>query len=169
MLDRRFPTALQMMHSLAFARRSQVNIISSSQFAEWIGAHPALVRKLLKTLVDAGLVESRMGRHGGVSLARDPSRIALSEIYEAALCNKKIWEGRPDVPHRCAISSRFENYFSDLAAQADMRLMEWLGQITLEKSLDDLLSTRSREASSLDNGCQVQDRDELYADIMTRG
>jgi len=38
--------------------------------------------KLLKTLADAGLLESQKGKGGGFRLARDPAAIKLSEALE---------------------------------------------------------------------------------------
>lgn len=43
----------------------------------------ATVRKLLKLLVDAGLVSSRRGLHGGYRLSRAATRISVAELIAA--------------------------------------------------------------------------------------
>ena len=43
----------------------------------------ATVRKLLRLLVDAGLVQSRRGLHGGYRLGRAPERISVAELIAA--------------------------------------------------------------------------------------
>lgn len=43
----------------------------------------AFMAKVLRTLVEAGWVESRMGRSGGVWLVVDPERVTLLDVMEA--------------------------------------------------------------------------------------
>lgn len=65
MIDVRFPTALQMMLSLALAQAEGVERLSSAQLAEGVDSNPTFVRRLLVPLIQAGLVHSTMGRDGG--------------------------------------------------------------------------------------------------------
>ncbi|MBN2218614.1 MAG: Rrf2 family transcriptional regulator [Pirellulales bacterium] len=54
----------------------------AGDIAEEIGAPRNYLGKLLKTLADAGLVESQKGKGGGFRLARDPGSIPLIEAVE---------------------------------------------------------------------------------------
>src|SRR4051812_27831159 len=85
MIDVRFPTALQMMLSLALAQAEGDERLSSARLAEGVGSNPAVVRRMLAPLMQAGLVRSTMGRDGGVSLSVDATAITLAEIYKATL------------------------------------------------------------------------------------
>ena len=134
MIDRRFPTALQIMHSLVLAERSGIAVVSSSQFAEGLRANPALVRRLLGTLIQRGLLISHMGRNGGVRLACPAEEICLDKIYEASIDGKALWEGRKNLPHACIVSTNFEQYFRDLTASADKAVLHMLGEQTLADS-----------------------------------
>lgn len=149
MIDRRFPTALQIMQNLLLANRMGMARVSSAQFAEWLGANPTLVRKLLFDLAECGLIESQMGRYGGARLARPADEITLSEIYEAAVAEKKLWEARPDIPHNCIVSTNFERYFDTLVHDVDNSLRQFLSRQTLAASLDELLkihNSRTKKA-----------------------
>jgi Rrf2 family protein len=57
--------------------------ITSADLATSVGAHEALVRKVLSRLVKAGLVKTSRGRNGFSSLAKPAKKISLLEIYKA--------------------------------------------------------------------------------------
>lgn len=140
MIDRRFPTALQMMQSLTMAEANGRPWVSSAEFAQGLGANPTLVRRLVSTLVQSGLLVSQVGRNGGVRLSRCASRITLGDIYAAAVSGKPLWEPRPDLPHHCVISSNFPRYFAELVEEADQTLLQMLSERTLAHSVERLLT-----------------------------
>jgi Rrf2 family transcriptional repressor of oqxAB len=143
MIDVRFPTALQMMLSLALARAEGVERLSSAQLAEGVDSNPTFIRRLLGPLIQAGLVHSTMGRDGGVSLSADAAAITLDEIYKAIMGDRKLWAGRSDIPHRCLVSSNVERFFGNLADEVDESVLRVLGQRTLA---DALLELRTLDA-----------------------
>ena len=138
MIDHRFPTALQVMQSLLLMEREGTPWVSSASFAAFFRVNPTLMRRLLTTLVQHGLLESQMGRNGGVRLARAPEAITLRDIYQAAVADKKLWAARTDFPHRCTVSRNFEQYFENLKAAADLALTEMLAGMTLADSFVEL-------------------------------
>lgn len=136
------------MQNLVLAEHKQVPYVSSAEFAEGLRANPALVRRLLTILVQSGLLESRLGRNGGVRLARRPEHISLAEIYEAAAPDKRVLrEPRRDLPQRCIVSTFFEDYFEDLSLQADRALLDVLARQSLADSFA-ALKTRETHARS---------------------
>lgn len=143
-IDRRFPTALQVMQSLVLLEREGRPSVSSAEFAAYFRVNATLMRRLLTTLVQHGLLISQMGRHGGVRLARKPDQITLRDIYQAAVAEKKLWTPRAGIPQRCVVSRNFEHYFGSLERDADLALTDLLGQRTLAQSF-----------------AQVEDLDEL--------
>ena len=143
MIDVRFPTALQMMLSLALAQAEGVERLSSAQLAEGVNSNPTFVRRLLVPLMQAGLVRSTMGRDGGVSLSVDAAAITLGEIYKATVGDKKLWTGRSDIPHRCLVSCNVEQFFGNLADEVDESVLRLLGGRTLA---DALLELRALDA-----------------------
>lgn len=138
MIDIRFPTALQIMLSLALAEQQSVSHLSSSQLAESLGANPSFVRKLLVPLVQSKLLRSQMGKAGGVRLARPAAEITLRDIYRAVVADTKIWAPRTGIPHRCLVSSNVQGYFEELIDDAQESILSMLGQRTLQQALAEL-------------------------------
>ena len=143
MIDVRFPTALQMMLSLALAQTEGIERLSSAQLAEGVDSNPTFVRRLLVPLIDAGLIRSSMGREGGISLSVDAAAITLGEIYKATMGDKKLWTGRSNIPHRCLVSCNVERYFGNLTDEMNESVLRLLGRQTLA---DALLELRALDA-----------------------
>lgn len=57
--------------------------LSAQEIAQKLKAPPAFMAKVLSKLAKAGLVESRMGRAGGVWLKLPPEEITLLEVMES--------------------------------------------------------------------------------------
>jgi|ERR1700733_1086756 len=137
-IDVRFPTALQIMLSLALADRNSVSQLSSAELAKSLGANPSFVRKLIVPLVQSKLLRSQMGKTGGVRLARPAAEITLRDIYGAVAANAKIWAPRTGMPRRCLVSSNVQGYFEELIDDAQDAILCMLGQRTLLEVLSEL-------------------------------
>src|SRR3984885_4479330 len=156
MIDVRFPTALQIMLSLALAEQQSVSHLSSKQLAESLGANPSFVRKLPAPLGQSKLLRSQMGKAGGVRLARPAAEITLRDIYRAVVADTKIWAPRPEIPHRCLVSSNVQGYFEELIDAAQEAILSMLGQRTLLEALTELEIRESMKR-------QVRNPDRRYA------
>src|ERR1700679_3590469 len=137
-IDIRFPTALQIMLSLALAEKNNVSQLSSAELAKSLGANPSFVRKLLAPLVQSKLLRSQMGKTGGGVLARPAAEITLRDIYGAVVADTKIWAPRAGIPHRCLVSSNVQVYFEELIDDAQEAILSMLGQRTLLQALSEL-------------------------------
>lgn len=142
--DTRFPTALQMLLTLANAERNGFALMTSTQLAYGVGSTASLVRRLLVPLGRDGIVRSSLGTSGGVGLARAAERIVLSEIYRSVVGEKHLMVARPNVPHLCDVSSHVEAFFESLAADAEDAVVAMLGKRTLARSLDELLALKKK-------------------------
>ena len=80
MSDTRYSTALHILVLLS-AERDEHH--TSTSIAEQLGTNPVVVRRLMADLSRSGLVETRRGAGGGVSLKMDPSEISLGELADA--------------------------------------------------------------------------------------
>jgi Rrf2 family transcriptional repressor of oqxAB len=138
LIDVRFPTALQIMLSLALADRNSIPQLSSTELAKSLGANPSFVRKLLVPLVQSKLLRSQMGKAGGVRLARPAAEINLRDIYCAVVADTKIWAPRTGIPQRCLVSSNVQGYFEELIDDAQDAILSMLGQRTLLEALAEL-------------------------------
>ena len=69
------------IHALIYA--SDNPGASAAAMARDLEMPPAFLAKVLRRLVDAGLLTSRMGRHGGVHPAGDTANVTLLDVIEA--------------------------------------------------------------------------------------
>jgi Rrf2 family protein len=79
----RFAMAVHTLAALGYLHKQGVDRLSSRDLARSVNTNPVVIRNLVVSLKEAGLVTAREGRDGGVSLGRAPSRILLNEIYAA--------------------------------------------------------------------------------------
>lgn len=137
MIDLRYPTALQMVLSLAVAREEDVRC-TSNELATGLGANPVLVRKLLVPLARDGIVTSTAGKNGGVRLGRPAAQITLLDVYRAAVDDKRLFATRPNVPGRCVVSRNIGPFFDGLADDAEAEVSRLLAGRTVAQSLADI-------------------------------
>lgn len=97
MLDFRFPTALQMVLSVAVAEKQGMRS-TSAILAAALEANPSFIRKLMVPLTKDGIIVSTLGRNGSIHLGRPAEEITLRDIYLAVIDDKRIWASRPEVP-----------------------------------------------------------------------
>jgi Rrf2 family transcriptional repressor of oqxAB len=137
MLDVRFPTALQIMLSLTL-HEHDAERLSSADLAEGIGSNASFVRKLLAPLIEDGLVESTMGRDGGLRIGGRPERITLLDIYRSVTRGKQLWPARDDIPPRCIVSRNVGALFARITDDVDAVVAERLGKETLASCFAEL-------------------------------
>ena len=137
MIDMRFPTALQMVLSLAVALETGQRC-TSGELATGLGANPSLVRKLLVPLSRDGIVASSLGKNGGVHLGRPASQITLRDVYRSVVEDKKIMAPRPDVPSLCFVSANMDRFFEALAREAEDAVLGVLSRRTITDSVAEM-------------------------------
>ncbi len=137
MIDLRFPTALQVVLSLANAEATETRC-TSVDLAMALGANPSLVRKLLVPLNREGITASTLGKHGGVRLGRPAEQITLYDIYHAITENKKLLVARPDVPKMCIVSGNIARFFGDLASDVEDGVRHVLTGRTVAQTLAEM-------------------------------
>ena len=134
MIDLRFPTALQMVLSLAVAHEADRRC-TSGELAAGLGANPVLVRKLLLPLARTGIVIATAGKNGGVRLGRPPENVTLRDIYLAVVDDKRLLSARPNVPNLCVVSRNIGRFFDELAEQVERSASDALAGRTVAQSL----------------------------------
>lgn len=122
MLDYRFPTALQMVLSVAMAEQMGERS-TSAILAYGLEANPSFIRKLMVPLTRDGIIVSTLGRNGSIHLGRPADKITLRDIYLSVIEDKKLWASRPDVPARCVVSANACWYFKSVAEQASLNVL----------------------------------------------
>jgi len=57
--------------------------LTSSEMAQQLNVHAAYLRKIMSTLLKAGMVEAKEGQDGGYKLKYSGSDITLADVYDA--------------------------------------------------------------------------------------
>lgn len=113
MLDYRFPTALQMVLSVAMAEQLGERS-TSAILAYGLEANPSFIRKLMVPLTRDGIIVSTLGRNGSIHL------------------------GRPEVPARCVVSANACWYFKSVADEAEQASLAVLARHTVASALEEV-------------------------------
>lgn len=129
MLDYRFPTALQMVLSVAMAEQMGERS-TSAILAYGLEANPSFIRKLMVPLTRDGIIVSTLGRPA--------DKITLRDIYLSVIEDKKLWASRPDVPARCVVSANACWYFKSVADEAEQASLNVLARHTVASALEAL-------------------------------
>lgn len=69
--------------SLYLAAHMNQDVITSDEIAKKLSIPKEFVSKILQSLTESGIINSRKGKSGGFSLAKDPSKIKLIDIVAA--------------------------------------------------------------------------------------
>ncbi|WP_347484809.1 Rrf2 family transcriptional regulator [Enterobacter sp. HNDS-6] len=137
MLDYRFPTALQMVLSVAMAEQLGKRS-TSGVLAYGLEANPSFIRKLMVPLTRDGIIVSTLGRNGSIHLGRPPEEITLRDIYLSVTEDKKLWASRPDVPARCVVSANACWYFKSVSEKAEQASLAVLARHTVASALEEV-------------------------------
>lgn len=124
----RFSVAAHVMTALAWNEGASV---SSRRLAESVGTNPVVIRRLLVLLGKAGLVESQVGKAGGVRLARRAGSITLLDIYRAVEGGSPFLV--PDKPENksCEVSCAMRPLLASVLAEADRAMSQSLEKVRL--------------------------------------
>lgn len=114
-------------------------LLSSSTIADRVDSHATFLRRVLQTLSQAGIVESKGGRDGGYRLRSDPSKLTLGEVYEA------VHAGRPDSCTEAAIQSGcgeagqlLDWELERILHEAETHTIRYLQQFTIEHVISNI-------------------------------
>ncbi|MBC6699917.1 Rrf2 family transcriptional regulator [Hymenobacter puniceus] len=129
-------------HILAFLAHSAGQPVSSEVLAGSAGTHPVVVRRLMGTLRNAGLVRTQLGAGGGALLARASDCISLLDVYEA------MQEPEPDLfavgstkPNaHCNLGRVMQHTLEDLLGSAEQAMRQALAAISVAQLAQELAS-----------------------------
>jgi Rrf2 family transcriptional regulator, repressor of oqxAB len=95
--------------------------------------------KLLIPLTREGMIVAAIGKGGGLHLGRAAEQITLRDLYLAVMEDKRILVAREDIPTRCRISANINEFFAEVATDAETAMLDALGRRNIADSLAELL------------------------------
>jgi Rrf2 family protein len=105
------------LHALAVLAQSGEGY-PSAYIASSVNTHAVFLRRILRDLVAAGLVEAREGRAGGYRLARPARRITLAEVYRAVEPEGPLAPSPAEPNVRCPVGAGMRSAFAETARAA---------------------------------------------------
>ena len=104
---------------------------TSLAIANSLQTNPVVVRRLLKLLERAGLVELRPGKNGGVGFARSPDDIRLEQVYSAVEAGSEVFALRGGGNPKCPVNRMMPQLLGPVFASANQAVTDVLGQTTI--------------------------------------
>ena len=102
----------------------------SADIAAHVGTNPVVVRRVLGSLREAGLLISEKGHAGGWRLARSPNLITLADVY-LALDEHLVSPKAGGERHECAVESALHHRVSALMDEVEQSLIKRLSETTI--------------------------------------
>ena len=106
--------------------------LTSEVLGRSMGTNPAVLRRTMAGLRDAGLVYSGNGRGGGWKLALPLSQITLLSVYEALGKPNFFAIGNRSRHPECSVEKNVNLVLADAIKAAESLLVARFGEITLE-------------------------------------
>lgn len=110
---------------------------TSELIAQMLQTNPAVVRRTMSGLRDAGIVTSTKGHGGGWSLARPLNQITLLSIYEALGSPQLFAIGSDDGDVQCLLEKSANAATSEALAAARIEFEASLRQVTVAQLAED--------------------------------
>lgn len=119
------------VHILALLSLQQGEPLSSDIIAGSVNTNPALIRRLLSMLAQAGLTTSQLGAGGGALLARPPAQIRLVEVYRA-VDEARLFGMHREAPNpACMVGRHIQQVLVGIVDDAQQAMEASLGARTL--------------------------------------
>lgn len=107
--------------------------LTSDRLAKTMGTNPAVFRRTMAGLRNAGYLRSGKGHGGGWSLAKPLSEITLFDVYEALGHSGLFAFGlRNDMPN-CKVEKAVNTALSHTMSEAEALLVARFKEITLDR------------------------------------
>lgn len=118
------------VHALAILAESEQGY-PSAYIAGSVNTHAVFVRRVLRALLRAGIVEAHEGRNGGYRLARPASRITLAEVYRAVEPEGPLVPSPAEPNPRCPVGAGMRAAFRETTQLAARGLEDALSSSTV--------------------------------------
>lgn len=133
MNNTRFATAI---HIMTLLEKSPQEWLTSEWIAGSININPAIVRKEMSVLREAGLIISRQGKEGGSMLAKNPESISISDIYLAVKNTEVLGKKNQNPNPACSVGKEINDHLNTLFDETDKLVVSFLGNKSLKEFSD---------------------------------
>jgi Rrf2 family protein len=136
----RYTVAIHMLTLLAFC---EPDALTSEFIAGSVNTNPVVVRRLLASLREAGLVASKGGPGGGWHLLREPQQITLGAVFQVVE-GGALFPLHASTPNpRCPIGKNIQEALVAIFREAQESMVQTLARTTLAQLLQDVKTLAS--------------------------
>jgi Rrf2 family protein len=133
------------VHVLALLSLQEGVPLSSEMIAGSVNTNPALIRRLLSMLAEAGLTTSQLGAGGGALLAREPKDITLLEVYHAVDEAQLFALHREQPNPACMVGRQIQGVLTGIVGDAQQAMEASLASRTLADVTDDVVRAERQQ------------------------
>ncbi|MEL6346414.1 MAG: Rrf2 family transcriptional regulator [Myxococcota bacterium] len=134
-MNTHFPIAL---HALTLLAQAHEHLLTSEKMAESVNTNPVFLRRVLKALKQAEIIETRRGAGGGIALTRPPSRITLADVYRAIRAQKTLFVLHSEPNPDCGVGGNIQDVLSGYFEQAEQKLLQHFERYSIRDIIFDL-------------------------------
>lgn len=125
-------------HVLSYVEIYKDGDLSSNAIADSIESNPSLVRRLMSSLVQGGLLETRPGSVSP-KLTRPTNQITLLDIYNAIEIDHNFLHVDEKTNPACVVGGNIQDALNDVYAKVQQDAEASMQQAKLSSIIDDIL------------------------------
>jgi len=126
------------VHILAYLAWKRDEPSTSERIAGSVNTNPVVVRRIVGSLREAGLVQAQPGAGGGTTLVRDPGEITLLDVYRAVEDGEELFAMHADPCQNCGIGSNIREVLGGVFSQAHDAMRGVLDGVTIADVFEEL-------------------------------
>lgn len=126
------------VHVLSYVEIYKDGDLSSNAIADSIESNPSLVRRLMSSLVQGGLLETRPGSVSP-KLTRPTNQITLLDIYNAIEIDHNFLHVDETTNPACVVGGNIQDALNDVYAKVQQDAEASMQQVKLSSIIDDIL------------------------------
>jgi Rrf2 family protein len=119
------------VHVLTFLARRRGEAVTSELIAGSVNTNPVVVRRLMGSLRNAGLVQVQPGARGGAQLAREPRDITVLDVYRAVEEKPGLFALHAEPRGDCDIGGNIRGVLGGVFCRAHEAMQRELGAVTI--------------------------------------
>jgi Rrf2 family protein len=119
------------VHVLAYLAWRRDEPVTSERMAGSVNTNAVVVRRIMGSLRNAGLVSVQPGVGGGAQLAREPQDITLLDVYRAVEEKEELFALHSEPCRHCDIGSNIRHVLQGVFCKAHDAMQGVLGEVTI--------------------------------------
>lgn len=130
------------VHVLAYLAWRRDEPVTSERMAGSVNTNAVVVRRIMGSLRNAGLVSVQPGVGGGAQLAREPQDISLLDVYRAVEEKEELFAMHSDPCRHCDIGSNIRQVLQGVFCHAHQAMQGVLADVTIADVFEQIHKAR---------------------------